>query len=155
VVLTNGLLGSLLSRGRTGKRCNIQFSAQAPPWTFPGRPAMDLPAALTLISSFARPARAALVAYPVGRAHATVLLGLAVTWLYRGSRQDIYNILWAVVFGFATLNILSLAARRFDAARRGLTFGELMAVMVVLLSVFLLGWEMLNLFHIFPIKLKP
>jgi hypothetical protein len=28
-----------------------------------------------------------------------------------------------------------------------------MAVMVVLLSVFLLGWEMLNLFHVFPIRL--
>jgi hypothetical protein len=29
-----------------------------------------------------------------------------------------------------------------------------MAVLVVVLSVFLLGWEMLNLLHIFPIKLK-
>jgi hypothetical protein len=29
-----------------------------------------------------------------------------------------------------------------------------MAVLVVVLSVFLLGWEMLNLFHIFPIKLQ-
>jgi hypothetical protein len=29
-----------------------------------------------------------------------------------------------------------------------------MAVMVVLVSVVLLGWEMLNLFHIFPIRLK-
>jgi hypothetical protein len=29
-----------------------------------------------------------------------------------------------------------------------------MAVMVVLLSIFLLGWEMLNLFHVFPIKLR-
>ena len=73
---------------------------------------------------------------------------------HRSSRGEIYNILWAVVFGFATLNILSLAARRFEPNRRGLSFGELLAVMVVLLSVFLLGWEMLNLFHIFPIKLK-
>jgi len=41
-----------------------------------------------------------------------------------------------------------------EPSRRGLSFGELMAVMVVLLSVTLLGLEMLNLFHIFPIKLK-
>jgi hypothetical protein len=69
-------------------------------------------------------------------------------------RNDVYNILWAVVFGFATLNILSLAARRFEPNRRGLSFGELMAVVVVLLSIFLLGWELLSVFHIFPIKLR-
>jgi hypothetical protein len=40
-----------------------------------------------------------------------------------------------------------------EPARRGLSFGELMAVAVVFIAVFLLGWEMLNLFHIFPIKL--
>jgi len=83
-----------------------------------------------------------------------MLLAVAATLLYRGSREDVYNILWAVVFGFATLNILSLAARRLEPSRRGLSFGELMAVMVVLLSVFLLAWEMLTLFHVFPIKLK-
>ena len=71
----------------------------------------------------------------------------------RGTRQDAYNILWAVVFGFATLNILSLAARRFEQTRRGLSFGELLAVTTVFIAVFLLGWEMLSLFHIFPIKL--
>jgi hypothetical protein len=80
--------------------------------------------------------------------------GIAAALLYRGSRQDVFNILWAVVFGFATLNILSLATRRFEPGRRGLTFGELMAVMVVVVAIFLLGWEMLNLFHIFPIKLR-
>jgi len=74
--------------------------------------------------------------------------------LVRGTRQDVYNILWAVVFGFATLNILGLAARRIEPNKRGLSFGELMAVMVVLMSVFLLGWEMLNMFHIFPIRLR-
>ena len=37
--------------------------------------------------------------------------------------------------------------------KRGLSFGELMAVMVVLVSLFLLAWEMLTLFHVFPIKL--
>ena len=88
--------------------------------------------------------------YPVARADAAVLFGVAAALLYRGTRQDVYNILWAVVFGFATLNILSLTARRFEPGRRGLTFGELLAVMVVLISIFLLGWEMLNLFHVFP-----
>jgi hypothetical protein len=116
---------------------------------------MALPAAVSLLAGFTRTTRAALVVYSIGRACAAVLFGVAATLLYRGSRQDIYNILWAVVFGFATLNILSLAARRFEPSRRGLSFGELMAVMVVLLSIFLLGWEMLNLFHIFPIRIRP
>jgi hypothetical protein len=92
--------------------------------------------------------------YAAARMYAAVVVSVSVAVLYRGSRQDVYNILWAVVFGFATLNILSLAARRLEPTRRGLSFGELMAVMVVLLSVFLLGWEMLNLFHVFPIKLR-
>jgi len=83
-----------------------------------------------------------------------MLMGLGVSLLYRGSREDVYNILWAVVFGFATLNILGLTARRMDPARRGLNFGEVMAVVVVVLSVFLLGWELLSLLHIFPIRLK-
>ena len=74
--------------------------------------------------------------------------------IYAQKKGSVYNILWAVVFGFATLNILSLAAKRLEPARRGLSFGELLAVLVVVLSVFLLGWEMLTLFHIFPIKLK-
>ena len=96
----------------------------------------------------------ALTLYMLARAYAAMLLGVAVTVFYRGSREDVYNILWAVVFGFATLNILSLAARRLEPTKRGLSFGELMAVMVVLVSVVLLGWEMLSLFHIFPIQLK-
>jgi hypothetical protein len=84
------------------------------------------------------------------------ILAATIVFLERVSsrRNDVYNLLWAVVFGFATLNILSLAARRFEPNRRGLTFGEMMAVLVVLLSVFLLGWELLSVFHIFPIKLQ-
>lgn len=109
---------------------------------------------VSLIAGFTRTTRAAVAVYPVARAYSAMLPAMAVALLYRGSREDAYNILWAVVFGFATLNILSLAARRLEPSRRGLSFGELMAVMVVLLSVFLLGWEMLNLFHVFPIKLK-
>jgi hypothetical protein len=115
---------------------------------------MELAAVVSMIAGFTRSTRAALAVYAVARAYTAMLVGVAVAVLYRGSREDVYNILWAVVFGFATLNILSLAARRLEPTRRGLSFGELMAVMVVLLSVFLLGWEMLNLFHIFPIKLK-
>jgi len=115
---------------------------------------MALTDAVTLISGFTRTTRAAIAVYAVVRAYAAVFVGVALAVLYRGSRQDVYNILWAVVFGFATLNILTLAARRLEPTRRGLSFGELMAVMVVLLSIFLLGWEMLNLFHVFPIKLR-
>ena len=80
--------------------------------------------------------------------------GLGIAFQSDGSHSDVYNILWAVVFGFATLNILSLAARRFEPTRRGMSFGEMLAVLVVLLSLFLLGWEMLNLLHIFPIRLR-
>jgi len=111
-------------------------------------------ATATFLSGFARATRAVVAIYPHARVIAAVVFSIAVTMFARGPRQDVYNILWAVVFGFATLNILSLAARRMEPNRRGLTFGELMAVMVVLVSVFLLGWEMLNLFHIFPIKLQ-
>jgi hypothetical protein len=115
---------------------------------------LSFSAAKSLISSFARTTTAAL---PVGRvvhSQAAAAVGLGVAFEVSGSHSDIYNILWAVVFGFATLNILNLAARRFEPTRRGMSFGELMAVMVVLLSVFLLGWEMLNMFHVFPIRLR-
>jgi hypothetical protein len=107
--------------------------------------------AMTVLSGLGR---AAVAAHPVMPERMPLLSAFIVSVLYRASRGDVYNILWAVVFGFATLNILSLATRRFEPNRKGLTFGELMAVMVVLLSVFLLGWEMLNLFHIFPIRLR-
>jgi hypothetical protein len=107
-----------------------------------------------LIAGFTRTSQAALTIYQAARVSAGVVFGVTVAVFYRGSREDVYNILWAVVFGFATLNILSLAARRLEPNRRGLSFGELMAVLVVLLSVFLLGWEILSLLHIFPIKLK-
>jgi hypothetical protein len=74
---------------------------------------------------------------------------------FPGRKGDAYSILWVLVFGFATLNILGLVARRFEPDRGRLSFGELLAVMVVLVSISLLGWEILNLLHIFPIKLKP
>ncbi len=74
---------------------------------------------------------------------------------YPGKKGDAYNILWALVFGFATLNILGLVARRFEPQRTRISFGEVLAILVVLVSIFLLGWEFLNLLHIFPIQLKP
>jgi hypothetical protein len=115
---------------------------------------MTMTSAMTLLTGFSRTTRAAIAAYPIVRSQLPIMFGFILALQYRGSRGDIYNILWAVVFGFATLNILSLATRRLEPASRGLSFGELLAVLVVVLSVFLLGWEMLNLFHIFPIKLK-
>ena len=72
-----------------------------------------------------------------------------------GKKGDIYNILWVLVFGFATLNILGLVARRFEPNRNRLNFGETIAIMVVIVSIVLLGWEMLTLFKIFPLKLHP
>jgi len=75
--------------------------------------------------------------------------------LYNEKKGSVYNVLWVLVFGFATLNILGLVLRRFEPRRSGLNFGEILAIGVVFLSVFLLALEMLNLFHIFPIKLNP
>ncbi|HUK24222.1 MAG TPA: hypothetical protein VLV49_06560 [Terriglobales bacterium] len=72
---------------------------------------------------------------------------------FSDDRGNVYNILWALVFGFATLNILSLLGRRFEPERSRLTFGETVAIMVVLVSVVLLGLEFMHLFKIFPIKL--
>jgi hypothetical protein len=112
---------------------------------------MALSSATSMISGFAR---TVLRLQNWLRAQSALAATLVVLQRHSSRHTDVYNILWAVVFGFATLNILSLAARRFEPNRRGLTFGELMAVLVVLLSIFLLGWELLNVAHIFPIKLQ-
>jgi uncharacterized membrane protein YhaH (DUF805 family) len=92
-----------------------------------------------------------------GRLARTLTVGiLPAMFLLRSTRDEVYNILWALVFGFATINILSLGARRFeDQDKRGLSFGEILAVLVVLVSIVLLGWEMLYVFHILPIRLTP
>ncbi len=88
-------------------------------------------------------------------AHALVVGIFPAVFLLRSTRDELYNILWALVFAFATLNILSLGARHFESDRRGLTFGEILAILVVLVSVVMLGWEMLYLFKIFPLHLAP
>ncbi len=82
-----------------------------------------------------------------------VVLGAAA--LFESSKKgDAYNLLWALVFGFATLNILSLVAKRFEPDRNRITFGEMLAIGTVVVAVFLLGWEMLYLFKILPIRLS-
>jgi len=113
---------------------------------------MALPLTTRVVAGIARTKVAASSIYSF--AHAPLIAAVLLLERNSNRRNDIYNILWAVVFGFATINILSLAARRFEPNRRGLTFGELMAVLIVLLSIFLLGWELLNVFRIFPIKLQ-
>jgi len=75
--------------------------------------------------------------------------------VYANKKSSVYNALWVLVFGFATLNILGLALRRFDSRRGGLSFGEILAILVVVFSIFMLGLEMLNIFHILPVKLEP
>jgi hypothetical protein len=92
-----------------------------------------------------------------GRALHQLALGLLPVGLFLLStttREQIYNVLWALVFGFATLNILSLGARRFEQ-KSGLNFGEVLAILVVVVSIVLLGWEMLYTFHVLPIRLAP
>lgn len=101
-------------------------------------------------------APAARVAWLVSwRAHSFHPYWWLALWQFDSKKGNVYNILWALVFGFATINILSLVGRRLDPDRRNLNFGELLAVLVVAVSVLLLGWEMLFLFKILPIKLQP
>jgi hypothetical protein len=108
----------------------------------------------SLIVTASRTKTAAISVYNAVRVQSLFVAAAMLLQRHSSRRNDLYNILWAVVFGFATLNILSLAARRFEPNRRGMTFGELMAVLIVLLSIFLLGWELLSVFRIFPIKLQ-
>lgn len=91
-----------------------------------------------------------------GRALRPLAAGiLPAMYLFRSGRDEVYNILWTLVFGFATLNIVSLGARRFEEGRGGLNFGEILAILVVVVSVVLLSWELLYVFHILPIRLAP
>ncbi len=80
---------------------------------------------------------------------------LPAAFLLVTTREEIYNILWVLVFAFATINILSLGARRFEANKSGLNFGEVLAIMIVFVSIVLLTWEMLYVFHVLPIRLTP
>lgn len=109
---------------------------------------------LTLVNQFTR--SRSIAAILGGDAWLSALSFLSAAVVFEGfdKKGDVYNILWAVVFGFATLNILSLVAKRFEPRHNRMSFGEMMAVMTVLMSVFLLGWEMLHLFKILPLRLS-
>ena len=89
-----------------------------------------------------------------GRVFYALVGALPAMFLLRSTREEIYNILWTLVFGFATINILSLGARRFEQDKGGLNFGETLAILVVLVSIVLLAWEMLYLFGVLPIRLR-
>ncbi len=102
---------------------------------------------LTSISACTLP----LTAWRIVRAPLSLLLLLQFESENKG---NIYNILWVLVFGFATLNILGLVLRRFEPSRNRLNFGEMIAILVVVVSFLLLGWEMLYVFHILPIQLE-
>lgn len=85
-----------------------------------------------------------------------VLLGLfQLPDVFSETKASMYNVLWVLVFGFATFNILGLAFRRFDTRKMGLTFGEIIAILVVVFSVILFGLEVVGLMHILPIHLSP
>ena len=108
---------------------------------------------LTLVSQFTRSqAIAAVLQRQIASFAAVSALAIFESSDKKG---DVYNILWTLVFGFATLNILSLVVKRFEPNNNRMSFGEILAVGTVIVAVFLLGWEMLNLFKIFPIKLSP
>src|ERR1700722_7563233 len=94
---------------------------------------MALSAAVSLIAGFTRTTRAAVAVYPIARVYTPLFFGAAVTMLYRATRQDVYNILGAVLSGFATRKVPALAPRPPGPTGAGLTLGELMAVMVVLM----------------------
>ena len=68
--------------------------------------------------------------------------------------DNLFNILIALVCGFASLNIINLLTRPVQPVR-GLTFGEILAVTGAVVSLLLLGAEMLHIYHVFPIKLQP
>jgi hypothetical protein len=101
------------------------------------------------------PAHGSAALYSAQFVRAVAVAVFPALFLLRTTREEVYNILWALVFAFATINILSLGARKFEQNRRGLSFGEVLAVLVVLLSIVMLGWELLYLFNILPIRFTP
>lgn len=118
------------------------------------RPLTIVPRSLSLLLAPLGQARAWVSGFGE-RVNALAMGVLPAMLIARTTRDDVYNVLWALVFAFATINILSLGAKRFEPDRGGLSFGEVLAIMVVLVSVILLGWEMLYLFHFLPIHLTP
>lgn len=75
--------------------------------------------------------------------------------LATGGGLTLYDVLWGAVFGFATLNILGLLARRFEPGRTRMTLGEVLAISVAAIALLMLGWELLFFFHVLPFHLEP
>ena len=69
------------------------------------------------------------------------------------TKNNVYNILWALVFGFATLNILNLGTKHFEPGKNRLSFGELSRNhgRGGGLEDFI-SWEMLYLFKVLPLQ---
>jgi hypothetical protein len=109
---------------------------------------------LTLVSQFNRVRGVFTLARGGPTLWPLAFFGTALLFESSSKKGDAYDLLWSVVFGFATLNILSLVAKRFDPDRNRMSFGEMMAVLTVIVAVFLLGWEMLYLFKVLPIRLS-
>ena len=109
---------------------------------------------LTFVSYFTRSRSVAAILGIDPRLSSLAFLATALLFEASEKKGDVYNILWALVFGFATLNILGLVVKRFEPRQNRMSFGELLAVLTVVVSIFLLGWEMLYLFKVFPIRLS-
>ena len=107
---------------------------------------------LTLLNQFTR--ADAIAAIFLRQVSSFTFLSAIAIFESSDKKGDVYNILWALLFGFATLNILSLGAKRYEPHHNRMSFGEVLAVATVVVAVFLLGWEMLYLFKILPIRLS-
>jgi len=108
----------------------------------------------SLVSHLSR-SRGAVAFFPRSMSVSPVALFGFFALLESSKKADVYNILWALVFGFATINILGLVSRRIDPNRQNrMSFGEMMAVGTVAVAVILLGWEMLYLFKVLPLRLR-
>jgi hypothetical protein len=66
-----------------------------------------------------------------------------------------YDVLWGAVFAFACLNIFGLVAKQFEPGRTRMSLGEMLAISAAVISVVMLGWELLFFFHALPIRLEP
>ena len=82
-------------------------------------------------------------------------MGAALFLQIAAANARVYDILWGAVFGFATLNILGLVARRMESGRSRMTFAEMLAITAAVIAALMLGWELLFMFHVLPIRLEP
>ena len=108
---------------------------------------------LTFVSHLSRSRSIAAIFGSDPRLSSLAFLASVLVFEASEKKGDVYNLLWALVFGFATLNILGLVVKRFEPHQNRMSFGEVLAVLTVLVSIFLLGWEMLYIFKVLPIRL--